>query len=149
MSKTYSSILIHIIFSTYKRLRMIKIDFEERLFKYINTIAYSNNIRILAINSTEDHMHLLISIYPNIEISKIIQIIKAKSSNWINDQFYKNRKFKWQNGYAAFSVSYSNKDSVINYIKKQKEHHKRINFEDEFKLFLERNNIKYNSKYIF
>jgi len=45
-------------------------------------------------------------------------------------------KFKsWQEGYGAFTYSIREKDRIINYIKNQKEHHKKETFYDEFKAY--------------
>ena len=149
MPHTYSSILIHFVFSTFKRKRMIKKRFEKRLYSYISGIANHNNSKVIAINSTEDHIHMLLSIHCNTNISRIVQLIKGKSSHWINDNFYNNKIFQWQAGYGAFSIGHKEKNSVVKYIHNQKNHHKKITFEDEYILLLEMHNIKYDLKYLF
>ena len=148
MSHTYSNLLIHSIFSTANRKKLIRKAFEERLWLYICGIAKNNNFKVLSIGGIEDHIHLLLSLKTTISISKAIQLIKGKSSSWLNKTFPYDKNFKWQEGYGAFSISFSEIDIVIDYIKQQKEHHKHLTFEEEFKTFLKRNNIKYDSRYI-
>ena len=58
------------------------------------------------------------------------------------------KKFSWQSGYGAFSVSQSHLDQVIRYVERQEEHHKRVTFQDEFRAFLERYNVEYDERYV-
>ena len=51
------------------------------------------------------------------------------------------KDFKWQEGYAAFTVSLSNLDSVQHYIDRQEEHHRKMDFATEWKLLLEKHGI--------
>ena len=55
----------------------------------------------------------------------------------------------WQDGYGAFTCSYSNKDNLIEYIKNQEEHHKSLSFEDEYRALLAENGIEFEEKYLF
>jgi putative transposase len=54
----------------------------------------------------------------------------------------------WQDGYGAFTYSFKQKDTIINYIKNQKEHHKKENFYDEYKRLLIENGIEFEEKYL-
>jgi len=56
--------------------------------------------------------------------------------------------FSWQRGYAAFTVSHSNLAQVQRYLLRQKEHHQRVSFREEFILFLKANGIEYDERYI-
>jgi len=56
--------------------------------------------------------------------------------------------FSWQNGYGGFTVSQSQIDMVAKYIARQKEHHDRESFEDEFVAMLEKNGIEFDRKYL-
>ncbi len=57
-------------------------------------------------------------------------------------------RFAWQNGYAAFTVSKSAIPDVTRYIENQREHHRTQTFEDEFKAFLQRHEIKYDNRFV-
>jgi hypothetical protein len=54
----------------------------------------------------------------------------------------------WQEGYSAFTYSMKEKDRVINYIKKQKEHHRKESFQDEFRCLLIENGVEFDEKYL-
>src|SRR5699024_7961937 len=76
-------------------------------------------------------------------------LIKGSSSKWINEQNFSSHKFAWQGGYGAFSYSRSQLPTVINYIKRQKEHHKKRSFRQEYIAFLEKFDVDYDERYIF
>jgi putative transposase len=78
-----------------------------------------------------------------------MRLVKGDSSEFINKEKLTKVKFQWQSGYAAFSNSHSQIDKVVNYILNQKEHHKKICFNEEYLAFLEKYNINYDPKYIF
>ena len=67
----------------------------------------------------------------------------------MRDSFPDKRLFRWQTGYAAFSVSKSNVESVREYIARQEEHHKRKTFEEEYLEFLEKNGIEFDPRFVF
>jgi len=98
-----------------------------------------------AIGGAQDHIHLLLQIPPTIPVAKAIQTIKANSSKWANEQGW---KFTWQEGYATFSVSAPLVPSVMLYIERQEEHHRRRNFQDELIALLKKHGVPYDLKYI-
>ena len=96
-----------------------------------------------------DHIHIFIGMRPHQSISSLIQNVKTESSKWIKDQKFCTFPFAWQEGYGAFSDAESNFGHVIDYIKNQKEHHKKKTFREEYLGFLRRFNIPYEEKYLF
>lgn len=52
------------------------------------------------------------------------------------------REFAWQEGYGGFTVSRSALEQVVEYVKRQKEHHRRMTFEEEFMALLEKHGMK-------
>ncbi|CAM3946661.1 IS200/IS605 family transposase [Flavobacterium jumunjinense] len=119
------------------------------MYQYITGIIQNQEHKVLAINGTEDHIHIFIGMRPSQSISDLLQDIKASSSKWINDKKFLKIKFEWQSGYGAFSYSKSHVDKVINYIKNQEEHHKKETFKEEYLKFLKVFEIEYNESYIF
>src|SRR5438034_335825 len=105
-------------------------------------IARENGMRALTIGGTTDHVHALVSLPATISMAKAIQLIKGGSSKWIHDQIPRHRKFAWQDGYGAFSVSASQMDTVVRYISHQKEHHRKRTFEEEFLEFLDKHRVE-------
>ena len=148
MAHSYTNILIHYIFSTKNRERIITEKFQERLHPYLGGIARENNMRALAIGGVEDHVHLLVSLPPTLAVAKAIQLIKGGSSKWVHDTFPNLNKFKWQEGYGAFSVSVSKVENTIAYILEQKEHHRKKTFQEEYITFLRKHNVEYDQRFI-
>ena len=119
MPQSIVKILTHIVFSTKNRADLILPEFENDLFGYIAGIVKNNKSKLIAINGTENHVHLLVSVGKQIQISDLVGDIKRSSSYWIKRRGNKSVNFYWQSGYGAFSVSQSQVDSVVGYIKKK------------------------------
>ena len=149
MANTYTQLYIQCVFAVKFRKAMISSEWEERLRLYITAIVQNNKHKMIAINNMPDHLHLFIGLNPAQSISTIMQQVNGDSSEWINKARLTTTKFNWQSGYGAFSYSKSHIANVANYIKRQQEHHKSINFLEEYKKMLESFAIDYNEKYIF
>lgn len=148
MPQSLAQVYIHIIFSTKERYPFIGESVEPELFAYMgDTINRCGGIPVL-INGTADHIHLLSSLPRTMALSKYIEEIKRNSSRWIKTKGGMYQKFAWQAGYGAFSVSCSKKDSVTQYIAGQKDHHRRIPYQEEFLEFLKRYGIQYDERYL-
>ena len=80
-------------------------------------------------------------------LNHIVFSTRASSSKWIHEKYPNLKDFAWQPGFSCFSVSESAKHNVIEYIRKQEEHHKRIPFGDELKKFLEKHGIEFDPKH--
>lgn len=78
----------------------------------------------------------------------LLEKVKANSSKWIKTKGDSFSKFYWQNGYGAFSVNPHEIDKVISYIEKQKEHHKKKTFQDEYRAFLKKYSVEFDEKFI-
>ena len=81
-------------------------------------------------------------------ISKALQLMKGGSSKWIHETFPEHRTFAWQEEYGAFSVSVSQLDKIIEYIKGQEAHHRKMTFQQEFLALLKKHRIEYDERYL-
>ena len=149
MSHSYVSQLMHCVFSTKERLPLITPELEPRLWPYLGGIARENKMKAIAIGGTTDHVHGLLSLPATMSFAKAVQLIKGGSSKWVHDSFRDHRRFAWQEGYGAFSVSSSQVNKTIAYINRQKEHHRRRTFEDEFFDLLDKHGVEYDRRYVF
>jgi|CXWL01.1.fsa_nt_gi REP element-mobilizing transposase RayT len=149
MPHSYSSCLIHYIFSTKDRRKFILPAWRDRLWAYVGGIARENAIKALAVGGTDDHAHVLASLPSTLSVAKAIQLLKGGSSKWVHDSFPEARAFAWQEGYGAFSIGISAIHDTIAYIGQQVEHHSTKTFEEEFIAFLERHRIEYDPRYVF
>ena len=149
MANTYTQLHVHFVFAVKFREALIQGDWEERIHKYITGIVQNNGHKMLAINSTKDHMHFFAGINPNQSISELMRLVKGDSSEFINKNKFTKRKFQWQSGYAAFSNSHSQIDAVVKYIINQKVHHKKKTFREEYFKMLHDYAIEFDERYIF
>ncbi|NIJ44911.1 REP element-mobilizing transposase RayT [Wenyingzhuangia heitensis] len=149
MANTYTQLYFHIVFAVKGRNNLIINKFKNDLYKYITGIVTNKNQKLIIINGMPDHIHILLSTKPNCNLSDLVRDIKANSSKWINENDFIPTKFEWQTGFGAFTVSQSNIKVVLNYIKKQEEHHKKKSFKNEYIDFLKAYEIDYDDKYIF
>jgi REP element-mobilizing transposase RayT len=145
---TYTTIRLHVFFSTSGRRPLIAQDVQNRLLDYIGGLGKNHIVPIHEVGGIENHAHILFSLPPTTTVSKIIQTLKAYSSKWMNEGVMKGGRFAWQEGYAAFSVSQSNVEKVADYIRSQVDHHKKHAFEDELKSLLIRNGVRFDERYV-
>ena len=140
---SFTSCLVHCVFSTKERRRLITSALQERLWPYLGGIARAHKMKMLAVDGVEDHVHALLSIPATLPIAKAVQLLKGNSSKWIHETFPDQRLFGWQEGYGAFSIGVSGVDETIGYIRNQKEHHRSRSFKEELIAFLDKHGIEY------
>ena len=148
MSHTYHQLLYHIVWSTKQRLPLIIPEYKDRLYVYMGGIFRSLGCHPIQIGGMPDHIHAFVAIPPTSTISEIVRNIKVSTNKWLSHTFPNAKSFSWQDGYGAFSVSLSNKDSVIKYIQNQEVHHKQRDFKDEFIELLNRHGVEFDKKYL-
>ena len=78
----------------------------------------------------------------------IIEEAKTETTKWIRKQGPQHAEFRWQAGYGVFSVSESNVAKVKNYIASQEMHHRKMTFQDEFRLLCERHRVAIDERYV-
>lgn len=149
MPGTYTQIHLHLIFTVQNRDSLISDTWAERLYQYITGIVQTNKHKMIIINGMPDHLHIVIGMRPSQSLSDLMQDIKAYSSKWINENKFVNGKFKWQEGYGAFSYNKSSLPKLIEYVKNQKIHHQKKTFLQEYKEFLELFEVDFDEKYLF
>jgi len=149
MPHSYITNLMHCTFSTKERFPFIDTELESRLWPYLGGIARESRMKALAIGGTFDHVHALLSLPATMSFAKAVQLIKGGSSKWVHGTFAKYKKFEWQVGYGAFSVSASQASRTIAYINNQKEHHRKRTFEEEFLEMLDKHGVEYDPRYVF
>ncbi len=144
MSHTHASVLVDCVFSTKNRANIIPDC--QALWRYIAALAKDYNITLLAAGGTANHLHLLIGVPPAVPLAKAMKELKGSSSRWLHKHGH---RFAWQEGYGAFSVSQSQRQTVIDYIDRQAEHHSKWSFEQEFMTLLRKSEVEYDPRFVF
>jgi putative transposase len=133
---SFVKIWIHLVFATKNRQPLLVPKFRYQLHKHIKENCKEKGIFLQAINGYSDHIHCLISLGKDQNISKVAQLIKGESSFWINKEDLTNGAFSWQDDYFAVSVSESQVGVVTNYINNQENHHAKKSFNEEVEEFM-------------
>ncbi len=145
---TYSALYYHLIWSTKNRAGFISETIENKLHAYMTGIVQAKNGTVIQIGGMSDHVHLLVQLNPDQNISDLVKTVKVASSKWLKETSPDFNKFSWQTGFGAFSVSTSQTDMVKEYILNQKEHHKIRGFDEEWLNFLKSHKIEYNENFV-
>ena len=148
MGQSFTCLHYHVIFSTKRRAPQITPDFRQRLYDYIGGILKNANGSLIAAGGTDDHVHLLTRLHAQTSVADALRVIKTNSSKWVHETLANKSDFAWQTGYAAFTVSRSNMASVRRYIETQEEHDRRVTFQEELIVFLEKHGLEYDERYI-
>ncbi|OFW27753.1 MAG: hypothetical protein A3H27_18740 [Acidobacteria bacterium RIFCSPLOWO2_02_FULL_59_13] len=148
MAQTFTNLLTHVVFGTKERASSIQPEWKPDLLAYLGGIIRELDGKAVAINGTDDHVHMLLWMPPTRSISETLRVLKTNSSRWVNQERGRKQTFGWQAGYGAFSVSHSNAAAVVRYIRGQEKHHQRVSFQEEFVAFLRKNGVGYDERYI-
>ena len=148
MPQSFTSLHVHVVFSTKNRAPLITPDLQPRLYEYLGGILRSQGCRLLAAGGTPDHVHLLVSLSKQMSVSEAVRLIKSNASKWVHETFPERRDFAWQAGYGAFTVSFSNLERVKHYLAHQAEHHRTRTFQEEFVALLRRHRIEFDERYL-
>ena len=149
MPSTHQQLLYHIVFSTKNRKPYLANESQRaKVFAYMAGVARNLEGFALEIDGWVDHAHLLVRIPAKIAVSDFIGRIKANTSKHVNETSGLIKKFGWQEGFGAFSVSVSQKDNVARYMHHQIEHHTQETFEGEYIRLLDKHEIEYDPRYV-
>ena len=96
----------------------------ERLRELVREVCKENEVEILKGHVGNDHVHLFVSVPPNVSPSKLMQYIKGKTSRKLMMEFrHINKMFwgrhLWARGYFAASSGNVTDEMVIEYIRLQ------------------------------
>ena len=138
MLHSYNKILVHLVWATKNRERLLTKDVRPPVHDHIAQYAKESKITLEALNVQIDHVHALISLLSNQKVEDIVKLLKGESSHWINEKNMIQPKFSWQRGFGAFSVSPSHLERVKSYIKNQDQHHRKKTFAEEYAIILQK-----------
>jgi REP element-mobilizing transposase RayT len=139
---------VHLIFSTKYRTPMIDDSLEAELFAYLGGLCNELQCPTRRVGGYRDHVHIVCMLSKHLALMKLLQQLKANSSRWVKTRGDSYRDFRWQDGYAAFSVNPSEVDKVVRYIDNQKNHHFNESYQVELRRFLTDNDMDYDERYI-
>jgi len=149
MANAYTQINVHVVFAVKGRENVINEKLMDQVCKYMHGILINLKQYPLSIGGDKNHVHLFFEQHPETMLSNVVEKTKANTSKWINDNKMIMGHFEWQRGYGGFSYSRSQRNKVIQYILKQKEHHKGKTFREEYMDLLNKFEIPFDDRYVF
>ena len=149
MPQSLSAVFLHIIYATKNRESWLRDKtVREAAHEYIGGIAKNLDCQPVRIGGVADHVHILAQLGRTVAMAELVKELKRGSTLWLREKHPPLAGFEWQAGYAAFSVSVSKLDDVIEYIAHQEEHHKTVTFQDELRAFFKKHKVEYDEKYV-
>ncbi len=148
MANTYTQILYHVVFSVKDRANGIKSERRDDLYAYIWGIHKKLDCHLYRIGGVENHVHILTSLHKSLPLTRYIEQVKTGATGWIRREAVFTNWPGWQDGYGAFTASWSDKDDIIDYIKNQEEHHRKVTFEEEYRALLTKAGIEFDERYL-
>jgi REP element-mobilizing transposase RayT len=145
---TYTQILYQIVFATKNHEMTMVESGQEKLYKYIWGVLKNKNCHLYRIGGVEDHLHIVTHVHPTVAVAYLVKDIKLAASKLIQAENIFPYWDGWQDGYGAFTYSISAKDNLIEYVKNQKEHHKKVSFREEYITLLREHGIEFDEKYL-
>ena len=144
---SYIQSFYHIVFRTYRSEQTIAIEHDREFYAVI--MEQTNNLhgKIYRIGGMPDHVHIFVSLPATISVAQYVQAVKTFTSKWLKANPAFPHFSGWAHEYAAFSYSIHDKDRIVIYIKGQKEHHKRVSFEEEYRALLEESGLVIREEY--
>lgn len=150
MPQSLSAVYVHAVFSTKDRRPFFRDrTLRAELHSYLGGVSLNLECAPIRVGGVEDHVHILARLGRNIAQKDWIKELKRVSNGWIQSQPVAGlSEFSWQGRYACFSVSVSNLEAVTKYIDGQEEHHRKVSFQDELRLFLKKHGEAWDEKYL-
>ncbi len=147
MPSTHLSLHYHLVFGTKNREPLIAAAWRLRLHDYLGGAVRGLDGHSDQVGGMADHIHLLVGLKATHCLADFIRELKKASSHWVREEIG-SPSFAWQEGYAAFTVSASARESVWKYISHQEEHHRTKSFHEEWIEMLDKAGVQYDPRYL-
>jgi REP element-mobilizing transposase RayT len=148
MPQSLSLVIVHLIFSTKDRCSCLDESVRLSLYPYLATVARNTGCECYRVGGVADHVHIAVRLSRTITVAKLVEDLKTSSSKWLKNQQRELSGFAWQRGYGAFSIAPGDLESVIAYIDKQEEHHRKRTFQEEYRDLLGQCGIEFDERYV-
>ena len=147
---TYTQFLYQLVFATKDHVPFLSNMNQDILFAYIAGVLKNQSCHSYIVGGASNHIHIITHIHPTKCPAYIVKDIKEASHTMICRERTLFQKFPgWQIGYGGFTYHISSKESLINYVKNQAEHHRMISYKDELLRMLNEHGVDYKEEYLF
>jgi REP element-mobilizing transposase RayT len=120
----FCQLFYHLVWSTKDRQPLLTTQVEPAIHSYLRQKAMGLEATVFALNGTDDHVHMVVSIPPKIAVANFVGQVKAVASTRYNKtEAGRQSPFFWQEEYAAFSFDRKRLPNYVGYVERQKIHH--------------------------
>ena len=148
MPQSLSKIVLHLIFSTEGRVPTIRDADRAEAGAYATGVMSNHGCASIRTTVMPDHVHVLFLLGRTVAVADVVRELKTGLTAWFRRRDASYGGFAWQRGYGAFSVSESVLPSAIRYVENQEQHHQRVSFQDEFRMFCEKHGVELDERYV-
>lgn len=149
MPQSLAAIYVHLVFSTKERRAFLRDKaMRDATHSFLGGVSKQVDCPPIRVGGVEDHVHVLGRLGRTTAVADWVKELKRVSSLGVKEQGREFGGFQWQNGYAAFSVSQSDLEQVIEYIARQEAHHSKTTFQDELRAMLRKHGIEFDERYV-
>ena len=148
MPQSLNNVLLHLVFSTKGRVACLDASVRPALHAYLATVIRNADCGCPCAGGMADHVHLAIRFSRTSSIAELVEEVKTASSKWLKAQVPGLSGFAWQRGYGVFSVSPSDLNALLDYIRDQAEHHRTRTFQEEYRRFLVKYGVAFDERYV-
>ena len=123
-------------------------EFCEKMFRMLSYHVKDAECVSASVGRHVDHLQLPVGLSRTITVAKLVEQLKTETSKWAKKAIGCRSTFSWQAGYGALSVSHSIHDSVDTSIRNQEQHHAKLSFQQEYRLFCQKHEIEIDERYV-
>lgn len=120
--KAVFSVKYHVIWCPKYRRRVLGGAVEVRLKQIINEVVAEFGGMVIEVETMPDHVHLLVEVPPQVAVSKLVQILKGRSSRRLRQEFPHLARMKclWSPSWFVSTVGGAPLEVVRRYVENQK-----------------------------
>jgi putative transposase len=113
----------HLVWCPKYRRRVLVGDVESRLIHIIREVCAENRVEIIGVETMPDHVHLLVEVDPSFGVSRLVRLVKGRSSRMLRQEFPHLRRLPslWTNSWFVSTVGGAPLDVIKQYVENQKE----------------------------
>ena len=148
MAQSLSLLLVHIVFSTRERKGWITDAIRPELHAYMASVAGTGENFCFRVGSVEDHVHVAVLLARNATVARLVEALKVSSSKWIKTKGPEFAGFRWQRGYAAFSVGPADRQALLEYIDAQAAHHRKRDYQAEMRALFTKYGVAFDERFV-
>ncbi len=141
-------VLVHVVFSTKDRRPVLKETVRGEMHRYLAAVLSGSENVCVRVGGVDDHVHVAMYLGRTESVSRVVERLKVSSSKWVKTKGPEFARFRWQRGYAAFSVGLADRAALVRYIDGQEAHHQRRDFQGEMRAMFEKYGVAFDERFV-